>query len=206
MKWFLFKVMLLALFSWLAWDWFFTDHPPRNAHNICDIFAEKQHWHEAAQKVAKKRHVPIAVPMAMMFQESSFRQHARPPFRYFLGIIPIGRQSSAYGFSQALDQTWEDYKRATNQPQANRTHFSDALDFMAWFIVKTHRINKIAVVDAQHQYLNYHEGWGGYRRKSYRKKPWLITTSHLVKKRADTYAKQYQRCKNDLKRGFFDWW
>lgn len=206
MKWFLLKVMLVGLLGWSVWNWFVTDHPPRNAYNICDVFAEKQQWHQAAKKASAKWRVPIVVPMAMMFQESSFRQHAKPPFRYFLWVIPIGRQSSAYGFSQALDKTWDDYKQATRQPEASRAHFADAIDFMAWFIHKTHRINKVAVTDAQHQYLNYHEGWGGYRHKSYLKKQWLIKTSRLVKKRADTYAKQYQRCKNELKRGFFDWW
>ena len=33
--------------------------------------------------------------------------------RYFLGIIPLGRESSAFGYAQALDGTWTDYKKAT---------------------------------------------------------------------------------------------
>ena len=31
--------------------------------------------------------------------------------RYFLGIIPLGRESSAFGYAQALDGTWTDYKK-----------------------------------------------------------------------------------------------
>jgi len=206
MKWFLLKLILISLSLLMAWQWFITDHPPRNAHNICDIFAEKKHWYKAAKKASAKWHVPVVVPMAMMFQESSFRQNAKPPMRYFLWFIPIGRQSSAYGFSQALDNTWLDYKREVRDQEAQRSDFADAIDFMAWFIHKTNRINKISTANAQHQYLNYHEGWGGYKNKSYRKKPWLVRISRIVKQRADTYAVQYQRCKGQLNQGFFSWW
>lgn len=203
MKWFFFKLILIGFSLWLVWQWFVTDHPPRNAHNICDIFAEKKQWHDAAKRAAAKWHIPVVVPMAMMFQESSFRQNAKPPMRYILWFIPIGRQSSAYGFSQALDNTWRDYQRAVRDQEAQRSDFSDAIDFMAWFIHKTHRINKVSPANAQHQYLNYHEGWGGYKNKSYRQKPWLIETSQKVKQRATAYATQYQRCKNKLDQEFF---
>jgi hypothetical protein len=205
MKWFLLKLILISLPLWMVWQWFVTDQPPHNAHNICDIFAEKKHWHSAAKKASEKWHVPIVVPMAMMFQESSFRQNAKPSMRYFLWVIPIGRRSSAYGFSQALDNTWSDYKREVRHQEAQRSDFADAIDFMAWFIHKTNRINKVSTANAQHQYLNYHEGWGGYKKKSYRKKRWLIRTSRIVKQRADTYAAQYQRCKSKLNQGFFSW-
>ena len=49
--------------------------------------------------------------MAMMYQESSFKQDAVPPRYYFLGIIPWGRVSSAYGYAQVKDETWDDYKK-----------------------------------------------------------------------------------------------
>ena len=31
--------------------------------------------------------------------------------KYILGVIPTGRQSSAFGYSQALDGTWKEYRR-----------------------------------------------------------------------------------------------
>ncbi len=62
--------------------------PPSNPENICAIFREKPDWHDAALKVQKKWGAPVPVPMAMMYQESSFKQDAVPPRYYFLGIIP----------------------------------------------------------------------------------------------------------------------
>jgi hypothetical protein len=201
MKRTLFEIALVGIFIVLAWAVFTGDQPPRNAHNICDIFTEKTHWYSAAKKAGKKWDVPITVPMAMMFQESSFRQDATPPMRTLFGVIPIGRQSSAYGFSQALDLTWDDYQRETKSPLASRSSFADSIDFMGWFIHKTNKINKISRYNAQHQYLNYHEGWGDYKRRSYRKKAWLIATAKKVKRRASTYATQYKQCKTKLDRG-----
>ena len=46
------------------------------------------------------------VPLAMMYQESSFKHDAAPPMEYFLGFIPIGRASDAYGYAQAKTMTW----------------------------------------------------------------------------------------------------
>ena len=74
--------------------------PPSNPDNICAIFREKPDWHDAALKVQKKWGAPVPIPMAMMYQESSFKQDAVPPRYYFLGLIPWGRVSSAYGYAQ----------------------------------------------------------------------------------------------------------
>ena len=48
-----------------------------------------------------------------MYQESKFIGNARTPHKYALGVLPMGRQSSAYGYAQALDGTWDEYKRET---------------------------------------------------------------------------------------------
>jgi hypothetical protein len=148
--------------------------------------------------------VPIHVPMAMMYQESSFRHDALPPRDYvFFGMIPWGRVSSAYGYAQAKTMTWEDYKRETNNRFANRDDFDDAIDFMGWFIAKTYTINRISKWDAGAQYLNYHEGWGGYKRKSYRKKQWLGKVSETVDARSKRYSVQLKSCEDELSKGWF---
>lgn len=178
--------------------------PPKNAHNLCDIFFEKRDWYDAAADMKDEWGVPVHVPMAMMYQESSFRDDARPPRDYiFFGLIPWGRVSSAYGYSQAKTPTWADYIRETGNSGADRDDFDDAIDFMGWFISKTHKINGISKWDAYGQYLNYHEGWGGYKRKTYNKKKWLIGVAKKVKTRSQTYAKQLKSCESDLERGWF---
>ncbi|MBO1255994.1 hypothetical protein J3L16_09885 [Alteromonas sp. 5E99-2] len=181
-----------------------ANKPPKNITNLCDIFYEKNDWYDAAAKVRDKWGVPIHVPMSMMYQESSFRHDAKPPKDYvFFGLIPWGRVSSAYGYSQAKTITWKDYKKEAGRRGADRDNFNDAIDFMGWFISKTHSINGISKWDANAQYLNYHEGWGGYRRGSHHKKPWLIAVAKKVKARSITYAAQLKTCEADLKKNWF---
>ena len=104
--------------------------PPQNTSNICDIFFENRDWYEAAEDMNRKWGVPLHVPMAIMYQESSFKAEARPPKDFvFFGLIPWGRVSSAYGYSQAKTPTWEDYERETNNSWADRNDFDDAIDF-----------------------------------------------------------------------------
>lgn len=177
---------------------------PVNRENICHIFEEKRDWFDAAEDMNEKWGVPIHVPMAMMYQESSFRHNAKPPRDYvFFGMIPWGRVSTAYGYAQAKTMTWDDYKRETGRRFADRDDFDDAIDFMGWFISKTHQINRVSKWDAGQQYLNYHEGWGGYQRKTYRKKQWLVNVSGKVKSRSLRYASQLNQCEEDLKKSWF---
>ena len=176
---------------------------PKKSNNLCEIFTQYGDWYDAAKAMNKKWGVPINVPMAMMFQESSFKYDAAPPMKYY-GIIPIGRASNAYGYGQAKNMTWADYKHETGNSAGRRDDFADAIDFMGWFITKTHKSNKVSKHNAYRQYLNYHEGWGGYRKKSYNKKPWLIKVAKRVDKRSKKYAKQLKNCHKKLDLSWFD--
>lgn len=82
-----------------------STRPPAQPEDLCQIFAEKSAWHQAAQGMTQRWGTPSFVTMAMMYQESSFREDARPPMRYFLGVIPYGRPSTAYGYAQVKDET-----------------------------------------------------------------------------------------------------
>ena len=169
--------------------------PPSSPGNLCEIFAEKPSWHKALLEVQEKWRVPPQIIMAMMYQESSFRHDARPPKNYLLGIIPWGRVSSAYGYPQAKDEVWSDYLKQNDRFMASRSDFSDAVDFMGWYMDKSQKINGVSKWDTYAQYLNYHEGWGGYSRKSHQSKTWLLNVAQKVKNRADTYGRQYMACK-----------
>ncbi len=170
---------------------------PDNPENICAIFRQNDDWHEVAQDAAQRWHASIPVMMAMMYQESSYRHDAKPPMQYVL-FVPTGRASSAYGYAQVKDETWADYKDQTGNSWANRDDFADAIDFMGWYTYKTNRVNRISMSDAYNQYLNYHEGWTGYRQGSHLRKNWLLKVSRLVDARAKRYAVQYQQCANSL--------
>lgn len=178
--------------------------PPKQPEDICKIFKEKRDWYFDAKDAQDKWGSPKHVLMSMMYQESSFRHDAAPPMEYFLWIIPTGRASSAYGYSQAKTPTWTDYIRETGNSGADRDDFADAIDFMAWFVYKTHKINGVSKWDAYAQYLNYHEGWGGYKRGTYRNKKWLMSVANKVKYRASRYGAQLKRCEDDLDKGWLE--
>ena len=183
-----------------------TTSPPKNPENLCEIFREHKDWYFAAKDAKERWGVPIHVPMSMMYQESSFKADALPPRDYVFGFIPWGRVSSAYGYSQAKTLTWKDYTRETDNSGADRDDFNDAIDFMGWFIYKTHKINKVSKWDAYSQYLNYHEGWGGFKRKTYNKKAWLVKVARKVDKRAKRYSSQLKKCEKELNsRSLWNW-
>ncbi|MGO1298145.1 MAG: hypothetical protein ACTMIA_12695 [Vibrio sp.] len=171
--------------------------PPENQSNLCDIFREKPDWYEAALDMHKEWGVPIQITMAFVKQESSFRDDARPPKDYILGFIPWGRISSAYGYAQAQDPAWDDYQSATDNG-GSRNDFDDSLMFIGWYISETHRLLGVSKWDTYHQYLAYHEGRGGFKRRSYRYKPSLIRVARKVERQAKNYGWQLKKCRKEL--------
>lgn len=181
--------------------------PPRNIENICHIFNEYPSWYRDAKKVEKRWGIPINVLMAIIYQESSFKADAKPPRKKLLWIIPWRRASTAYGYSQALDGTWKDYRQQTGNGWASRDAFGDAVDFMGWYIDRAHTKLGIAKSNAFALYLIYHEGMGGYSRRTYAAKGWLINVAQRVRYRATVYQQQLSACADSLPKknlfGFF---
>jgi hypothetical protein len=168
---------------------------PRNLDNACAIVAERPAYLRAMKKTERRWGVPIYVQMAAIHQESKFIGDARTPHQYALGVIPIGRQSSAYGYSQALDGTWEEYLRETGNRSAQRNDINDATDFMGWYMNGSSRILGISKTDATSQYLAYHEGRSGFARRSYNSKSWLVRVAANVGQRAEMYRAQLTACR-----------
>ncbi len=167
---------------------------PRNLDDACSIVAQRPSYLKAMQQTERRWGVPVSVQMAILHQESRFVGNARTPHRYALGIIPMGRQSSAYGYAQALDSTWDDYQAETGHPWARRDRIGDATDFMGWYIDGTAAELGISKRDAEDQYLAYHEGRRGYANKSYKSKPWLMEVAQSVGERAVMYEQQLDTC------------
>ena len=167
--------------------------PPSRPDNLCGIFREKRSWYRHAKASERKWGTPVQVQMAIMFQESSYRHNVRPPRPYFL-FIPLPRKSSAYGYAQAQDGVWGEYKEAAGSVFSSRSSFKDSIDFIGWYTHRARQINGTSLWAADQLYLNYHEGWYGYGRGSYKNKRWLLNTARQVKSRASTYGEQLRRC------------
>lgn len=167
---------------------------PRNLDNACALAAERPEYMRAMMRAERNWGVPVHVQMATIYQESRFVGNARTPYEYALGVIPMGRISSAYGYSQALDGTWDEYQSETGNRRARRTDIDDATDFMGWYMTHTVARNNVPLEDARRQYLAYHEGHAGYGRGTYRRKAWLQNTAAKVDARAARYREQLQYC------------
>lgn len=167
---------------------------PRNLDDACSIASQRPQYMRAFVQAERKWGVPVHVQMATMHQESRFIGNARTPHKYALGVIPMGRVSSAYGYSQALDGTWDDYQKSTGQRRARRDRIRDATDFMGWYMNISRNRNGISLYDARNQYLAYHEGHTGYARGSYNRKSWLLNVANKVDARADLYQAQLATC------------
>ena len=181
-------------------------NPPGRPDDACSIFREKKGWYHEAADAHERWGVPIAIQLAFVRQESSFDGKAKPPRRTLLGFIPWRRRSTAMGYAQALESTWTEYRESTGARGADRDEFGDAVDFIGWYNSRSSKICSIPKNDAYRLYLAYHEGPTGYRRGSYRRKDWLITTARKVASRANTYQVQLARCEPELrkkKRGWF---
>lgn len=176
--------------------------PPAQPENICSIFREKSDWYDDTADATERWGTPAHVMLAMMYQESSFKADAQPPMQYFL-FIPIGRASTAYGYAQAKDEVWGEYQEQSGNGWSSRDDFADAIDFMGWYTSKSQKLNGTSKWDAYNQYLNYHEGWGGFRRGTYRQKAWLPPVARKVDDRARRYATQLRSCKDELGSSWF---
>lgn len=190
------KYLKLAIFLMVASCGGGEDYEaPKNLDNACALAKEKPQYFNAMRRTEARWGVPVSVQMATFHAESRFIGNARTPHRYALGIIPLGRQSSAYGYSQAIDSTWSDYQKDTRRFSAKRNKFPDASDFLGWYMDASSRSLGISKSDARGQYLAYHEGRSGYARGSHNSKQWLLATANRVQSRADMYRAQLATCR-----------
>ena len=173
--------------------------PPSNMDNLCEIFREKDDWYEDASDAANRWGTSIPVMMAMMHQESRFQQDAKPPRTRILWIFPGPRKSSAYGYPQAKDSTWDWYIDGSGNWGADRDDFADAIDFIGWYNHMSYNKNAIRKDDTYHLYLAYHEGHGGFNRRTFNNKPWLKNVAKKVSARSISYSSQLKSCEKDLK-------
>ncbi|WP_417660758.1 hypothetical protein [Pseudomonas sp.] len=178
--------------------------PPKDQNNLCNIYREYPDWYEDSLDMQDAYGTPMNVAMAIIKQESSFVEDALPPRDYLLWVIPWGRVSSAYGYAQAQDPVWGEYKDQTGNG-GSRDDFEDAIMFVGWYTHVTQRTLGISKWDTYNQYLAYHEGRGGYSRGTYRSKAWLMQVARKVEQQAKNYGWQLKQCRSELESNR-SWW
>ncbi len=181
-----------------------TNNQQINTANSCIIFEQKKNWYKSTKNSFDKWGTPIALQLAIINQESSFTQFAKPERKKIFGIIPGSRPSTAFGFAQVTNPTWDWYKTKTGNKNASRANFKDITDFIGWYVVQSEKIVGISKNDFYNQYLAYHEGQGGWKKGTHQNKKWLIEVAKNVERNANMYNNQLKDCENKLiKKGFF---
>ena len=168
---------------------------PKSQSNICKVFRQEPDWYDYARASAKRWGTPVHILMAFVRHESSYRSDARPPYRWFM-LIPLGRPSSARGYAQAVDSVWSEYRRERGGFFRSREDMEDALDFVGWYNHKSWKELKIKKTDARNLYLAYHEGRGGYRRGTWKRKTKLKRIAQGVANTAAAYKRQLKSCES----------
>ena len=171
---------------------------PKYSENACKIFDEKYLWYKHSKKSSEKWGVPIEIILAVIHKESGFVRFARPKRTKLFKIIPYRRPSSSFGFSQAVDKTWELYKTENEKPIALRISFKSSVDFVGWYFWKTNKINKISLNNAYSLYLNYYLGWGNYAKKTYKTDRKAIIFAKSVETQSKIYKNQLRECQKSL--------
>ena len=167
---------------------------PSNTANLCSIFAEKGYWYRHAVSAEETWNIDKTVLMALIKQESSFVRAARPPRTRILGVIPWKRPTTAYGYAQAIDETWSDYKERNERPRANRTNFRDAIDFVGWYLDMAATTANVPRDDARNLYLTYHEGLSGYQTGNWKNNKQLLVAATKVSEITAEYQTQLANC------------
>lgn len=175
-------LLFCATFLYVTVELTHTTRAAGNLNNACDLFRERIGWRTITSEASEKWNVPVSVILSVMHQESRFKSTA------------AAKTSTAFGYSQALDGTWEEYRAATKTTVADRTTLTDSADFIGWYMTRTTEKIGVPLDDVSAQYLSYHEGHGGYQSKRWKKQPKLIKIARNVAKRAEMYERQLYEC------------
>jgi len=178
----------------------------REPANVCEFLLERRGWYKDITIASERWQVPVSLMMSIVKHESHFDADARPPRRRILGFIPGRRRSSAYGYAQALDSTWQSYIDETGNRGADRDDFGDAVDFIGWYVDGSARSIGIPRNDGFGQYLAYHEGRSGFQSGSWKAKGWLRDTAQRVQREALDYNQQLVGCDSKARERRWSWW
>ena len=148
---------------------------------ICTLLKQHPAWLQAVQDTEKKWGVPAEVQLAIIKTESNFDANAK------------NSQSTATGFAQVLNKSWEAYLDANNKHDS-RNDFHAAIDYIGWYADQVRRYADINPTNAYKLYLAYHEGIGGYHHLANHPKPEVFKIAQNVKQTAEMYAQQMVSC------------
>lgn len=188
------RVVIVSSFLALSGCVSINRDPPKQVANACSMLDEKQKWDDHVFAASYKWKISPGTILAIMKQESGFRHNAVP-------LDSKGKPlSSALGYSQALDGTWNDYVKENGK--AKRKDFGDSADFIGWYADRMEKQAKISKSDTYNLYLAFHEGAGGFKKATYKNKAWLLGVASKVDRQAEVYDTQLNQCEKKKMKKF----
>lgn len=185
------NVLILSGCGSLNWESKYT----KNHNDACKMLKENPDWLKSMVQSRSKWGTPISIQLSFIRQESSFKHDARPIRNNEWFEFGVNYQSSALGYSQALDGTWDHYTKDTKNTFRNRSSFKDSVDFIGWYNHQSYKNIGLSKTDSYSLYLAYHDGWTGYKNKSYKNKKFLKNAASNVKMWSTKYSKQLNKCR-----------
>ena len=170
-----------------------------NIDNACLILKQNPDWHRALYRTQLVYRISIPVQLAFVRHESSFNHKARPVNNKKKWFIFNSYKSTAYGFAQVLNGTWDEFQTTFKNKKLKRTNFGHSVEFIGWYNRK-HINSGLDGNNISHLYLAYHEGLGGYKKKTYINKPCLVDYSNSVQKTSIKYSNQISSCNIKVKK------
>ena len=85
-------------------------------------------------------------------------------------------------------------RKQTKQSFVSRSSYSDAVDFIGWYLNDVHNQTGISKTNTYDLYLAYHEGIGGYKRGSHKNNSFLKNYARKTADVAKKYSVQLENC------------
>ncbi|MDC3180935.1 transglycosylase SLT domain-containing protein [Gammaproteobacteria bacterium] len=160
--------------------------------DICQFVHAHSRWSSVLRKTEQEFEISPGLVMSVIYHESSFRSHVRPPRDIVLGVFPV-RLRTEYGYGQIKDMTWQWYLEKDPGLFRSRTSFADTARFIGWYYKHYLAVSRPTKKRAYDFYLAYHEGLGGYQRLT-QINDWLDRKSNSVQKYADQFDLVLRDC------------
>ena len=119
--------------------------------NACRILQKQPQWQQDLKQAHKHWGIPPALILAVIYKESDFKADAHH------------RHSSAYGYAQVIDGTWNEYEQAVDH-SVSRSSFKDSADFIGWYMSRMKDKYNLSWQQPGELYLTYMLGSTGYKR------------------------------------------
>ena len=151
--------------------------------NICDYYYQYPNRYRSQKTLAAQGMLPLTDVHAILLSESSLEAFSAPRGSFFQKP-----KSTAYGYAQVVDGTWQDFTEGHPENWLFRVNFYDSVAFIQWYrMAHGHLLRSTRLYD---YYLLYHDGPKHYIARSFKSQKLAQKVEHL----AMDMRRDFSRC------------